>query len=410
MEGDIPQSISLPGFIYDASQRRLFDLQGQPIALRPQTLAMLHALACRTNRIVDKDDLLREVWPGLVVTDDSLVQCIHDLRRAIGDEERQVVRTEPRRGYRLVATPRPMAAQDADAELDAPFPQSIRFAVGAQGARIAYAIEGDGPALVRAAQWMTHLELELHSRVFGRFLRRLMRGSRLLRYDGRGCGLSDRGMPAATVDDEVRDLEAVVDAAGLDRFALLGRSQGAAVAIRFAALHPQRVSRLVIIGGQVRGSLRRGAQSSSLESVMAFCKVLEDGWGEANSALRQVWTSWAFPGATTAQQDDYNRMQRASCSPKGAATLNLMETQHDASADLAGIRCPTLVLHNPDDALVPFEEGRLAASMIPGARLETFASRNHQPLPGEPAFEQVLALIEAFLAEDRCGAASETFA
>lgn len=115
MEVDAPQTISWPGFIYDACQRRLFDRQGQPVALRPQTLAMLHALACRADRIVDKDDLLREVWPGLVVTDDSLVQCIRDLRRTIGDEQRQAVRTEPRRGYRLVATPRPTAAPDADA-------------------------------------------------------------------------------------------------------------------------------------------------------------------------------------------------------------------------------------------------------------------------------------------------------
>jgi pimeloyl-ACP methyl ester carboxylesterase/DNA-binding winged helix-turn-helix (wHTH) protein len=409
VENSPPRKVALPGFVYDTTQHRLSDARDRPVALRPQTLSVLHALACQANQLVTKDALMREVWQDLVVTDDSLVQCIKELRRAIGDTGRRVVQTEPRRGYRLASSSVADTGLDGD-DVERPFPQDIHYAIGAGGTRIAYAVCGEGQPLVRAAQWMTHLELEVHSLVFGRFLRRLMRRHRLLRYDGRGCGLSDRGLTAATIDDEVRDLEAVVDAAGLERFALLGRSQGAAVAIRYAALHPRRVTRLVVIGGQVRGALRRGDASSSMASVLAFCKVLEDGWGEANSALRQVWTSWAFPGATTDQQDDYNRMQRASCSPKDAATLNLMECGHDASTDLTCIRCPTLVLHNPDDALVPFEEGRLAASMIHGARLETFASRNHQPLPGEPAFDQVLHAIEAFLAEGRSSDASESFA
>ncbi len=207
----------------------------------------------------------------------------------------------------------------------------------------------------------------------------------------------------ATLDDEVRDLEAVVDAAGLERFALLGRSQGGAIAIRYAARHPQRVTKLVTIGGLARGASQRGEQSRTLESVMAFCKVLEDGWGNANSAFRQVWTSQAFPGATPEQQDAYNQLQRVACSPQDAATLHRMNCNYNAIADLPLVQCPTLVLHNPDDALIPFEEGRLIAAGIPDAQLEQFKSANHVPLPGEPAFGLVMRLIEEFLGDAALG-------
>jgi pimeloyl-ACP methyl ester carboxylesterase len=220
------------------------------------------------------------------------------------------------------------------------------------------------------------------------------------RWNEGAHSLSDRGVPMATLDDEVRDLEAVVDTAGLDRFALLGRSQGGAISIRYAARHPDRVSRLVIIGGFARGALCRGAKSPSMENINAFCRVLEDGWGDENSALRQIWTSYAFPSASKEHQDAYNHMQRVACSPQDAARIHRSVSELDASADLASVQCPTLVLHNPDDALIPFEEGRLIASGIGGARLETFASRNHQPLPGEPAFDHVMRLIDEFLHVD----------
>jgi pimeloyl-ACP methyl ester carboxylesterase/DNA-binding winged helix-turn-helix (wHTH) protein len=396
MADETANTIRFSRFAYDLQRRELLDERaGRRIALRPQTAAVLHCLAQASGNLVKKEDLIRSVWADLVVTDDSLVQCIKELRRALDDEEHRLVRTEPRRGYRLAG------ASTAGRH----FEQRVRFTTSAGGIRIAYATSGEGAALVRAVQWMTHLDRDWRSAVFGEFLQRLSRRNRLVRYDGRGCGLSDRGVPAWTLDDEVRDLEAVVDAAGLQQLALLGRSQGSCVCIRYASRHPDRVSRLVIIGGYARGSLRRGEASDSPENVEAFSRVILDGWGKENSALRQIWTSFAFPGATAEQQDSYNQLQRMACSPTEAAMIHRLTAQYDCTADLRDVRCPALVLHSPLDALVPYEEGRIIASAIPDARLETFASRNHQPLPGEPAFEQVMQRIESFL-EEEAGPAS----
>ncbi|MEJ8847492.1 alpha/beta fold hydrolase [Variovorax rhizosphaerae] len=382
-------AIALPGFVFDLQHRELREVaSGQRVALRPQTAAVLHCLALHAGRVVPKEELMHFVWSKIVVTDDSLVQCIKDLRRVLGDVAHRIIQTEPKRGYRMVI----------DAAPAADFKQDIRFASSANGIRIAYAISGVGPPLVRAAHWMTHVEWDFRSSVAGEFLRHLSQRYKLLRYDGRGCGLSDRGVQMATLDDAVRDLEAVVDAAGFSRFALLGRSQGGAIAISYAARHPDRVSHLVTVGGFLRGQSRRGEQSASTESIEAFCGVLQEGWGKENSALRQIWTSYAFPGASVEQQDSWNQLQRVACSPQDAATIWRTGALYDATAEVQRVRCPTLVLHNPDDALVPFEEGRLIAAGIKGAHLETFAGRNHVPLPGEPAFECVMAQIDKFLA------------
>jgi pimeloyl-ACP methyl ester carboxylesterase/DNA-binding winged helix-turn-helix (wHTH) protein len=396
---DEADKIAMPGFVFDLELQELRQSSGERVTLRPQTLAVLNCLARKADRVVTKDELMRAVWPDVVVTDDSLVQCVRDLRKTLGDDTHRVVQTEPRRGYRLVlggvhgAAP-PRAASPDD------FRQDIRFATSTEGIRIAYATSGSGPALVRAPHWMTHLDWDWQSPVYGQFIQRLSQRHRLIRYDGRGCGLSDRDVQRVTLEQEVRDLEAVVDDAGLDRFALLGRSQGGAIAIRYAARHPERVSKLVVCGGFSRGGQRRGERSMSPTNTMAFCKLLEDGWGEPTSAFRQIWTSLVYPGATAEQQDAFNHLQGVACSPKQAAMMHRMIVEFDASADLQHVRCPTLVLHNPQDAIVPFEEGRLIASTIPGARLESFSSRNHMPLPEEPAFDQIIRRIDEFLLGD----------
>ena len=395
--------IALPGFVFDLEHLELHDSSGARVTMRPRTLAVLNCLARKADHVVTKDELMRAAWPDVVLTDDSLVQCVGELRRALKDDERSVLRTEPRRGYRLVAqgdTGAPPAATTATpvAGCD-PFQQHIKFASSADGIRIAYATSGDGPPLVRTAHWMTHLDWDWRSAIYGPFIRRMSMGNCLVRFDGRGCGLSDRSVMPGTLDDELRDLEAVVDAAGLDQFALLGRSGGGATAIRYAAKHPERVRRLVMLGGWVRSPMCRGELSWTDDRVEAFAKVLEEGWGDPSSAVRQIWTSWLFPGATPEQQDSFNQMQRVACTPQQAAALHRRVSYFDASTALEHVRCPTLVLHNPEDAMVPFEEGRLIASTIVGARLEPFSSRNHSPLPGEPAFEQVLSRIEEFLSE-----------
>jgi pimeloyl-ACP methyl ester carboxylesterase len=244
---------------------------------------------------------------------------------------------------------------------------------------------------------MTHLDWDWRSLVYGPWIEGLSRRFRLVRYDGRNWGLSDRDAAPATLQRATCDLEAVADAAGLARFALFSVSGGAPVAIRYAARHPERVSHLVLVGGFARGGLRRGAASISAQHVQAYCRLVEEGWAQDNAAFRQIMTSQMYPGASADEMRSFNDMQRVACTPQAAANIRRLIADYDAAECLSHVRCPTLVLHNPRDAMVPFEEGRLVASSIAGARLVTFESQNHVPLCGEPAFAQMNRLIDEFV-------------
>lgn len=395
----------------------LVDRHGHQVSLRRQSLAVLLRLARDPARTVSKRELFGAVWPGRVVTDDSLVQCVCEIRRVLGALGPQLLRTDAGRGYRLepaaAASPAPTVPGPDPAPADWPegdldglfvaagtegFQQRVGEAVGRGGVRIAHALSGAGPiAVVRAAHWMTHLLWDWRSPIYGPGIRALSARHRLLRYDGRGCGLSQRLVAMGTLDDEVADLAAVIDAAGLDRFVLIGRSQGGAIAIRYAARHPARVSALVLSGAYARGALQRGAQSWPFDEVIEVTRQLQFGWGQANLAFRRLITGFMFPAATPEQVGAFNRLQQLSTTPQDAATLYLMMAHCDASADLPAVRCPTLVLHSPHDNVAPFEEGRYIAEHIAGARFEAFDSPNHNPLPGEPAYAWVAERMRGFI-------------
>ena len=390
--------LRLPGFVFDAEHAELRTVGGERVALRPQVFAVLQRLASQAGQLVSKDELLAAVWPDVVVTEDSLVQCIGELRRALQDDAHRIVQTQARRGYRLM----PQAASSpasgvANAQPQTGFHQDIRFATSADGARLAFATSGSGMPLVRAAHWMSHLDWDWRSSTLGPRIRAFAQRYLFLRYDGRGYGLSDWNAEPGQLDQWVSDLEAVVDSAGLEQFALIGASGGAPVSIRFAARHPRRVTALVLLGGFARGALRRGGGASVAHNFEAMARLLEDGWAQDNAAFRQLMTLLFWPGASTEQMDSFNHLQRVSCSPKRAVDLLRRIADFDACADLARVQCPTLVLHSPRDSRVPFEEGRLIAASIPGARLEPFDSPNHTPLVDEPAFEQVQSAIDEFL-------------
>lgn len=291
--------IALQGFRFDPAQAELLTDKGDRVSLRPHSREVLRCLARKASHVVSKDELMRAVWPDVVVTEDSLVQCIAELRRALNDGERRIIQTELRRGYRLVVCATsdiPLkTASTSGVASESTFHQEIRFADTQDSVRIAYAVCGSGLPLVRAAHWMTHLDWDWRSATFGPRLQALARRFRLVRYDGRGYGLSDWNVEPATLDQAVTDLESVVDAAGLERFALLGPSSGGAIAISYAARHPHRVSRLVLLGGLSRGALRRGKQSVSRENLEAMLRLIEDGWGQDNPAFRQMLTSLMWP-------------------------------------------------------------------------------------------------------------------
>ena len=399
------KNVELQGFLFDLEHEELRAACGTRVALRAQVFAVLRCLAHRPGALVTKDELMHAVWPHVVVTEDSLVQCIGELRRALHDKTHRIVVTEPRRGYRLLPS-QALPADSAEASEPHRFHQDIRFATTVDGVRIAFATSGKGMPVVRAAHWMTHLDWDWRSATLGPRLQALARRHRLIRYDGRGYGLSDWEAAPGTLDESVHDLDAVVRSAGLDRFALLGPTGGAAVAIRYAARHPERVTCLVLLGGYARGQMRRSLGKGAVENFNAMLRLLEDGWAQDNPAFRQLMTSLHWPGATLAQMQSFNELQRVSCSPKTAVDLLRRNADFDASEDLPAVACPTLVLHSPRDARVPFEEGRRIAAAIPGARLEPFDSPNHTPLSGEPAVEPVQQLIEDFLLKFGAGHAA----
>ncbi len=276
--------------------------------------------------------------------------------------------------------------------------QSIRFCTTRDGVRIAYAITGNGPPLVRAAHFLTHIDFDFQSPVWQPWLEELSRTHTLVRYDGRGSGLSDRSVDTLSLDAWVADLEAVVDAAGLDRFALLGCSQGCAVSVAYAVRHPERVSALVVLGGYLRGLMRRNPTPQEVREGRLLLDLIEVGWGQDSEAFRQVFTSLFIPGGTPEQVRWFNELERLSCSPEHAARTIAAFGQIDASEQATQLHCPALVLHARGDLRVPFEEGRHVAGQIAGARLVPLESRNHILLKQEPALIEAFGTMRQFLA------------
>jgi pimeloyl-ACP methyl ester carboxylesterase len=276
--------------------------------------------------------------------------------------------------------------------------QEIRFCTAPDGVQLAYSLIGQGPPLMKTGNWMTHLEFDLESPIWRPLYRELATDHALIRYDARGNGLSDRAVDDISFDAFVSDLEAVVDAARLTRFALLGISQGCAVSIAYAVRHPERVSHLILYGGYALGWSKRARSAAQKEEDEAVLTLMRVGWGKENPAFRQVFTSQFVPGATKEQADWFNELQRITVSGDTAARIFTATGETDVTALLSRVSVPTLVLHARDDARVPFEAGRRMAAGIPGARFVALTGRNHVFLESEPAFGQFLEHTRAFLA------------
>jgi pimeloyl-ACP methyl ester carboxylesterase len=275
--------------------------------------------------------------------------------------------------------------------------QQVRFCTAPDGVQLAYSTIGQGPPLMKTGNWMTHLEFDLESPIWRHLYRELAKDHTLVRYDARGNGLSDRVVDDISFDAFVSDLETVVEAAGLTRFALLGISQGCAVSIAYAVRHPERVSHLILYGGYALGSSKRARTAAEKEVDAAYSMLIRVGWGQENPAFRQLFTSQFMPGATKEQADWFNELQRITVSPDVAARMREVNAESDVTGLLSLVSVPTLVLHARDDARVPFEAGRRMAAGIPGARFVPLEGCNHLFLETEPAFGQFLQHTRAFL-------------
>ena len=275
--------------------------------------------------------------------------------------------------------------------------QEIRFCATHDGTRIAYATVGDGPPLVKAANYLTHLEYDWKGPVWRHWIQGLARHHTLVRYDERGCGLSDRDVTDFSMDAWVQDLEAVVEALNLDRFPLLGISQGAAVSIAYAVEHPEKVTHLILYGGYARGRFNRDLTSEQELQAETMINVIRVGWGKENPTFRQLFTTMLIPDGTVEQMAWLNELARISATPDRAAAMERAFYQIDVTHLAPRVTVPTLILHGRDDGGIPFEEGRLLATLIPGARFVPLDSRNHILLQDEPAWSRFLAEVHAFL-------------
>jgi pimeloyl-ACP methyl ester carboxylesterase/DNA-binding winged helix-turn-helix (wHTH) protein len=384
--------------------RRELKRGGELIAVEPQVFDLLIYLIRNRDRVVSKDDLIEGVWGGRIVSESTLTSRINAARRAVGDSGAQqgLIKTIARKGFRFVGEVgdgelRRAAAADRPAEPPAsPLRQDIQFCTASDGVRIAYATVGSGPPLLKTANWLNHLEYDWQSPVWSHLLRALASHHRLIRYDERGNGLSDWDVDDISFEAFVRDLESVAEANGLQRFPLLGISQGCAVSIAYAVRHPERVSHLILYGGYARGRRRRG-QPAQVEQTDALLTLMRQGWGQENPAFRQIFTSLFIPEATAEQVTWFNDLQRMTTSPENAARIRQALDEIDVSGLLPEVRVPTLVLHCRNDAVQPFEEGRRMAAGIPGSRFVALDSRNHMILEHEPARARLLDEISRFV-------------
>lgn len=275
-------------------------------------------------------------------------------------------------------------------------PQTIRFCKTKDGVQIAFASVGEGPPLVKAANWLNHLEFDWESPVWTHVFRALMEQNRLVRYDARGNGLSDWRISDFSLERQVEDLEAVIDAAGLDRFSLIGISQGCAIGIEFAARHPEKVDKLVLYGGYARGWKKRKSDELR-KNTEAMITLMRNGWGQDNPAFRQMFASLFMPDAPFEHHAWFNELQRLTTSPENAAALLQALGDVDVIGSLEKVRAPTLVAHAAGDLRSPFDEGKDIAAGIPDARFITLDTNNHLIPENDPAWPQLRDAVTEFL-------------
>lgn len=390
--------------------RRELRLGSTLLPIEPQVFDLLEFLVRNRERVVSRDDLLAAVWKGRVVSDSAIDARINAARRAIGDdgEQQRWIRTIARKGFRFTGDVReeegsrmpssPAAAAAAGAPNPASRAQEITFCRTRDGVNLAVDCAGQGIPLVRPSFWLTHLEYDWQNPVRGPLWHFLADRFRLVRYDGRGLGLSDRDVADISFAALERDLETVVDALELRRYALLGISQGAATAIAHAARYPERVSKLVLLGGFARGRSKRTSEKDA-ELGKAFVAIMREGWGDENSALLRIFSSAYLPGASPEQIKWFARFQRHSSSAETAIRLRSAIDDVDLTDLLPTVSAPTLVLHSRRDNVVPFDEGRSVATSIPNAKFVSLETENHIPIPGEPAWAILLEAMESFLSE-----------
>ncbi len=407
--GAQPLSYLFEDYSLDAGRREL-RRGAEFVAVEPLVFDLLEFLIRSRDRVVSKDDLIASVWHGRIVSESTLTSRMNAARHAVGDsgEQQRLIRTIPRKGFRFVGDvqeqiPREkrhegsLAENVGDAISPMPIP-SLSFYRATDGANLAVATIGNGPVLLRTAQWINNLEHEWANPLTRPLWQRLSHQFRLIRYDGRGAGLSDRSVSDMSFPKYDGDLESLVETLQLERFAVLGMSGGAALAISYAARHPERVSKLILYGGYSQGRNKRRSPQST-DEAKTMLAMMRSGWGDEDSIFFRALSAFFIPNGTADQRKSLIELQRAAFYPEAAVAGRIAVDEIDVFDLLAHVRAPTIVFHCVRDRLVPFEQGRLIAASIPKAKFVPLDSENHMLLPAEAAWAKFVSEMEAFLAD-----------
>jgi pimeloyl-ACP methyl ester carboxylesterase/DNA-binding winged helix-turn-helix (wHTH) protein len=397
--------IRFEGFELEPAARELRGPAGR-VHLEQQVFDVLCHLVDHRDRVVTKHELLDDVWGSRFVSESALTSRIKSARQAVGDNgvRQAVIRTERGVGYRFVA-PIETAEHASAAEAGDPSDRArslnltIRFVDVRGGRSIAVAETGHGRHLVKAATWLTQVDKDTdESPIWGHWVRALSRRYRYVRYDPRGCGLSDRDLDGADLKDLelwVDDLGRVIDSLGDEPVVLLGISQGGPVAVTYAERHPERVSHLVLYGTYARGKSRRD-DPAELGAAKLMVDLARVGWGSKESTFREIFARQFVPDAQSDEIEWFSAQLEMTTNSINAPLLEGAFHDIDVTETARHLRVPTLVLHATGDRGVPFEEGRLLAGLIPGARFVPLDSRNHVLLQRDAAFAKFVNEIERF--------------
>ena len=377
--------VRFAGLVLNLDACMLARESGEAIPLTHGEFAVLRMFVSRPGRVITRDTLLdafanRRFEPF----DRSVDVLVGKLRRKIETDPKQpcLIVTVPGEGYRFDGL-RFMPPGEAVETERGEAAQTIEYCRAPDGVRLAYAISGSGPLLVKSGNWLNHLEYDWESPIWRHVFRGLSRAHTFVRYDPRGTGMSDWDVDTLSLDAWVTDLETVVDAVGVERFPLLGISQGGAVAVAYAVRRPERVSHLILYGAFALGGKKRSPAEKEMRDAMATLMRL--GWGADNPSFRQMFTARFVPGATHEQADYFNELQRKTTSSECAARYFDVVNDFDITDLLSKVKAPTLVMHVRDDVVVPLDAGRQLAAGIPGAHFIALPGRNHLFLEHEPA-------------------------
>ena len=378
------------------TERYALSRNGAEIHVEPQVFDVLRLFVENPGALVTIEQLINSVWHGRSISDAAISSRINAARTAVGDNgsAQQVIKTIPRRGFRLVADVKRPGETLSNHQKDQM--QTVRYAASQDGTHIAYAVTGQGPKILRTGHFLTHLEQDWTNAVWRPYLDRLGDGHSVVRYDQRGTGLSTDTPDDLSIEAQSNDLLAVADAASMERFPLIATSQGVPTAIHFAANHPERVSRMVLYGGFAQGRMKRGDDYSA-DEANALQTMVRAGWGNPDSAFMVAFNSLFCPTATQEELNSLAKIQLASATPEMAARVRTAIDAIDIMDVISKVKAPTLVIHARHETLNPIAQGRLIASRIRNAEFMEVDSPNHIILPSHPTFDEIISAKLAFI-------------